>query len=428
MLKNNYISIICFGQEIGRLSMDAELKKSYFQYNKEFIDDTNALNLFPETGILKKNKFVQVFTQFEGSTFRGLPPMFADSLPDDFGNLMFNQFLQSKNSSLSALSPLEQLTYIANRGMGALEYKPAFDLKGKSEINLNDIIEILNHILHEKSNNPYPKLDDQNLLNIFKIGSSAGGVRPKVILSQDKISGKIYAGDIHTSEDFKHYIVKLDLEGKASANKTHVYSREKMEYAYYLTAKSVGINMMPSELIDDRHFATLRFDRIDGKKKHVLTTSGLTGWDYKKPVESSYENLFNLAVFLGIPKIELAELFRRMVFNIVFANTDDHLKNHSFVLNDQSNSWHLAPAYDLTFAINPFMHYTRITRAMSVNGKRENITKKDLIKIAETYQISDAKRTIDEITSAVSIWEKHCETIHIEKFVVDKIKEHFAGL
>jgi serine/threonine-protein kinase HipA len=428
MLNKNYISVICFGQEIGRLSMDDIFKKSYFQYNEIFLSDPKALNLFPETGILKKTNQVQVFSTYEGATFRGLPPMFADSLPDDFGNLMFNQFLKSKNTSLGALSPLEQLTYVANRGMGALEYQPAIDLKGKSEINLTEIIEILNQIIFEKREQSFTKMDNENLLNIFKIGTSAGGVRPKVILSEEKSSGKIYAGDLYTSDKFKHYIVKLDLEEREKSNQNHYFPREKVEYAYYLTAKSIGIKMMDSKLIDDRHFATQRFDRVGGKKKHILTASGLTGWDYKNPQDSSYENLFNLAVFLGIPKIELAELFLRMVFNIIFANTDDHLKNHSFILDEKSNSWHLAPAYDLTFAINPFLNYSRVTRAMSVNGKRENINLKDIMKIGETYQINETKIIIDQIKNAVHLFEEQCIELNVNNQVINKMKAYFIRI
>lgn len=428
MINQNYIAVICFNQEIGRISMDHTFTKSYFQYNENFLNQTDPLNLFPATGVIRKTNQVQVFSQFSGSTFRGLPPMFADSLPDDFGNTMFNQFLQTKNLSLGELSPLQQLSYVSNRGMGALEYLPAVDLSGKNEIAIDEIVSLLNHILTDKKDAAFAEMNHENLLNVFKIGSSAGGVRPKIIISEHKESGLIYTGDVFTSDAYRHYIVKLDLESEAAHLKPDYFPREKVEFAYYLTAKELGIEMMESKLIDDRHFATLRFDRVGGKKKHILTATGLTGWDYKNRAVSSYENLFDLAIFLTIPRKEINQLFKRMVFNLVFANTDDHLKNHSFALDENTNTWHLAPAYDLTFAINPFLNYSRVTRAMSVNGKRENINLKDIMKIAETYQINDTKIIIDQIKNAVHLFEEQCIELNVNNQVIKKMKAYFIRI
>lgn len=185
--------------------MDHTLTKSYFQYNENFLNQTDPLNLFPATGVIRKTNQVQVFSQFSGSTFRGLPPMFADSLPDDFGNTMFNQFLQAKNLSLGELSPLQLLSYVSNRGMGALEYLPAVDLSGKNEIAIDEIVSLLNHILTDKKDAAFAEMNHENLLNVFKIGSSAGGVRPKIIISEHKESGLIYTGDVFTSDEYRHY-------------------------------------------------------------------------------------------------------------------------------------------------------------------------------------------------------------------------------
>lgn len=430
MINQNYIAVICFNQEIGRISMDHTLTKSYFQYNENFLNQTSPLNLFPATGIIRKTNQVQVFSQFSGSTFRGLPPMFADSLPDDFGNTMFNQFLQTKNLSLGELSPLQQLSYVSNRGMGALEYLPAVDLSGKNEIAIaiDEIVSLLNHILTDKKDAAFAEMNHENLLNVFKIGSSAGGVRPKIIISEHKESGLIYTGDVFTSDAYRHYIVKLDLEQDAAQLKQDYFPREKVEFAYYLTAKELGIEMMASKLIDDRHFATLRFDRVGGKKKHILTATGLTGWDFKNRAVSSYENLFDLAIFLSIPRKEINQLFKRMVFNLVFANTDDHLKNHAFALHENTNTWHLTPAYDLTFAINPFLNYSRVTRAMSINGKREEFALNDLIQLADKHTILDAKTIIKEVLSGIEIWEKNCTALGLSDDLIRKMKGNFQLL
>src|SRR5690606_8099911 len=320
MAKNNIIEVILFGQEIGKLGYDVDKRASYFQYNPDFLESNQYTNIFPY--VFKRIKPVQVFNKFEGETFRGLPPMIADSLPDMFGNIIFKEWFEAKNKEFKKITPLEQLTYVSNRGMGALEYHPTAEIPKSSTINIDEIVEVLNKVLDLKNETAAEALNDAALLNIFKIGTSAGGARPKILISEHKDTGKIIPGDIEYSEDYNHYLVKL------SMNEEWGYNKEKVEYAYYLMAQEVGIQMMPSKLIENKHFATLRYDRQNGEKQHVLTATGLTGWDFKKPDNASYENVFKLALDLKVPYKDIQELFKRMVFNLVFANIDDHLKNH----------------------------------------------------------------------------------------------------
>ncbi|CAM2889111.1 Uncharacterized protein related to capsule biosynthesis enzymes [Weeksella virosa] len=182
---------------------------------------------------------------------------------------------------------------------------------------------------------------------------------------------------METSDDYNHYLIKL------SVDEDQGYSKEKIEYIYYQISTSIGIKMMPSKLIDDKHFATLRFDRQNGQKQHILTASGMTGWDFKKPENSSYENLFKLAVELKLPHKNIQQLYKRMVFNLVFSNIDDHLKNFSFIYDIERDGWNLAPAYDLTYPLDALKNYLRISRAMSINGKRTDINREDLLLIAD---------------------------------------------
>jgi len=420
MAKNNIIEVLLFDIEIGKIGYDLDKRASYFQYNPEFLASNIYTKIFPY--VFKRVKPTQVFTQFEGETFRGLPPMIADSLPDMFGNIIFKEWFEAKNKEGKKITALEQLTYVSNRGMGALEYRPSVKIPKSTKINIDEIVEVLHKVLDVKNDTSEKVLSDIALLNIFKIGTSAGGARPKILISEHKKTGKIIPGDIEYSGDYHHYLVKLCI------NEEWGYNKEKIEYAYYMLAQEVGIHMMPSKLIDDKHFATIRYDRQNGEKQHVLTATGLTGWDFKKPDNASYENLFKLALDLKVPHKDIQELFKRMVFNIVFANIDDHLKNHSFMYSKQSNSWGLAPAYDLTYPLNINFNYNNISRALAVNNKRSNITLEDLLIIAETYVIKNPKGIIKEVQKAVLKWETLTIALQIPEKVSKAIKKEFVAI
>ena len=234
--------------------------------------------------------------------------MIADSLPDTFGNIIFQEWLTTRG--IQKVTPLEQLTYVADRGMGALEYKPIKELPNISKVNINEVIVILEKVLKLKENTKAKDLSELSLLNIFKIGTSAGGARPKILISEHKETGEIIAGDKIVSNNYNHYLVKLHVDDSDG------YNKEKVEYVYYLLAKELGIDMMDSKLIENKHFATHRYDRKDGKKQHVLTVTGLTGWDFKsQPENSFYENVFKVALGLKVPYKDIQQLFKRMVFN-----------------------------------------------------------------------------------------------------------------
>lgn len=412
MAKNQLIDVHCFGKEVGRIGLDPDQRRSFFQYHPDFLQSDQYSNLFPATGILKRVENVQVFSNFFNDTFQGLPPMFADSLPDAFGNIIFQKWLEKEGKSLQEISPLEQLAYVGTRGMGALEYHPVKEIPAGGEIDLKEIIAVLKKVLDKKAQITGTQFNEAALLHIFKMGTSAGGARPKLLIAQHKETGIIIPGDIAQGVDYDHYLVKLSLE------ENNGYRAEWIEYSYYRIAKELGIQMMPSKLIDGKHFATLRFDRQNGRKKHVLTASGLSGWDFKQATNSSYENLFELALFLKVPHKDIEELFRRMVFNVVYQNTDDHLKNHSFIYDESKDSWQLAPAYDLTYALNPLLHFKSINRALSINHKRQHIQEEDLLKIAATFTVKNARTTLQEIRDSKAKWRTLALEIGIEKKVV----------
>lgn len=421
MAKNNLILVGMYDWEIGKLGFDEKNDISYFQYNPEFLRSNQLTNIFPVRGTIKRMDKVQVFKDFRGETFRSLPPPIADSLPDMFGNIIFREWLGANNKDLKDITVIEQLAYVANRGMGALEYSPAREIPKGTTINIEEIVKVLKQVVDVKGDLTSQKLDHESLLNVFKIGSSAGGARPKILISENKENGKIIPGDINYSESYNHFLVKLDLGDVP-------YSREIIEYCYFLTAKHLGLDMMYSFLIEGKHFATTRFDRVEGQKKHILTASGLTGWDFKSADNSSYENVFSLATYLKVPHSQLEELFARMVFNVIFHNTDDHLKNHSFIYDQNKNSWNLSPFYDVTYSLNPLINYSKTLRALSINGKRSNITLIDVMKIAEKFAIKEGKGIIERTNNSINFWLEVAHKNGVPPKIIDRIKNDFCPI
>ena len=417
MAANKIININLFGIEIGRIGIEENQKRSSFQYNPAFLKSNDLPNIFPLTGIIKDTEFVQLFSQFDGETFKGIPPQFADSLPDMFGSIIFKAWLDSKEEK--KISVLEQLAYIGNRGMGALEYKPAIELAHDSKINLDEIIDILKEVLDLKKSSNQKRLNNQALINIFKIGTSAGGARPKILISEHKTTGAVIPGDLNVSDQYFHYLVKLDIDEENN------YPREVVEYCYSIILKNIGVRMMDTKLIDGKHFATKRYDRQNGEKQHVLTASGITGWDYKDTQVSSYENLFKLCSFLKVPHAQSEELFKRMVFNVVYGNTDDHLKNHSFIYTKEDGSWDLSPAYDVTYSLNPLFDFKNPKRALSINGKRSNINLKDVYKIAENYTIKNPEGIVKEVLAQrenlMELFEKQGVPENVVKGIISNL-------
>lgn len=418
MVKNQIISVNFQGIEIGKIGYDENQKKSSFQHNPAFLEMNLYKNLFPY--IIRRSPNAQVFSEFEGETFRGLPPMIADSLPDYFGNIVFKVWLEASQKDFKNITPLEQLTYVGKRGMGALEFAPAIDIKSDITIDVHEITEIVKKVLDLKTSLQEKGLSDIALLNIFKIGTSAGGARPKILVSEHKISGELIPGDLVTSDEYNHYIIKLSIDEEAG------YSKEKIEFVYFQLAIKINIEMMASKLIDDKHFATERFDRQNGEKQHILTASGIAGWDFKKPEYSTYENLFRLAVDLKLPHKDVQQLYKRMVFNLVFANIDDHLKNFSFIYDPEKDRWILAPAYDLTYPLDALMNYTKVSRALSINGKRSYITRTDLLEIADQFTIKNPNGIIEEVLEATKLFKIFAEEQKIPEKVIKKIESEFS--
>lgn len=416
--KLDKIKVRIFGEEIGILAYDSIKAESYFQYNEVFLQSKRYTNIFPF--IIRRVSQAQIFRNYKEHTFRGLPPMIADSLPDDFGNQVFNEWIKSKDIDKHKLSPIYQLAYLSNRGMGALEYFPGKSLPKAGEINLDSITGILRKVLDVKKNHKELELSDLALLNIFKLGSSPGGARPKVIVSEHKKSKELIPGDVEYSNDYNHYLVKLNMDNDDG------YSRELVEYGYYKLALLAGLDMMHCEMIDNKHFTTIRYDRVNGEKIHVLTATGISGYNFQDPAVSTYENVFEIANNLNLPSGDIDSLFRRMVFNYVFHNVDDHLKNHSFIYEKDNDRWRISPSYDINYSLNALRKWPNAPHMLSLNNKNTQIDTSDLLTIAKTYSVKSPEKVIIEVCKAISHWETIATELKIPERVYNSIKEDFT--
>ena len=319
------------------------------------------------------------------------------------------------------MTPLKQLSYVGNRGMGALEYYPATNAISMEQMQLHSITGILGAIMSGQNERLRQGMEYEDMLRVFRVGTSAGGARPKVLLARGE-DGKLYGGDSIPLGIYDYLLIKLDLDESA-------YKPLRTEMAYHELALAAGIDMMPCEMIDEKHFATHRFDRVKGCRVHCFTATGLSGWDFKgDPVHSSYENLFELCVKLHVPLSDMSRLFRRMVFNVLMGNLDDHFKNHSFVFDKFRLTWGLSPAYDLTYAMNPRLAVSKVSRALSINGKRENITWKGMLVLAKRYMVKRPTEHLDAVLQARDMLEEKCAEYKVEEKDVTAIRQDLNEL
>ena len=400
--------VYLWGTRIGVIYQDNHLSPGRFEYDKKFLNSGIELSPFmmPLSGrIYSFPELVRL------EAFHGLPGLFADSLPDKFGNAVIEQWLISHGRSISSFSAIERLCYTGKRGMGALEYVPATETAASDEdIDVTDMVELATEVLADKEQSVL----DQNkaaVAQLIEIGSSAGGARAKAVISWNPKTGIIKSGQVKAGEGFEQWIIKFDGVNK---NGDHGLVDKKqyslIEYAYYLMAIDSGIDMTECRILSKdglNHFMTRRFDRKDGKKIHVQTLAAIKHIDYNQIGAYSYEAYAECARKLGIGKEGIKQLFRRMVFNVLSANCDDHVKNFAFQM-DRQGKWSLTPAYDLTFAYNPNNKWIS-EHQMLINNKSSRITDNDMIQsgiqmgLTREYCVS----VVEEIRQVVNNWYEY---------------------
>ncbi|WP_300945497.1 type II toxin-antitoxin system HipA family toxin, partial [uncultured Muribaculum sp.] len=354
------------------------------------------------------------FSDIGRETFKGLPGMLADSLPDTYGRALFDRWLALTGRSSG--NAVETLCFLGKRCMGALEFEPAMDAPYSPDvrIELDSLVEVTSEALSEKEEFGANLEEDKKaaIAEIVRLGTSAGGQRAKAIIAYNPLTGEVRSGQIEAPEGFDYYLIKLDgVTAEAGFRETQNFGR--LEYSFYRLVKECGIKMSDCSLIEENgraHFLTKRFDRQNGEKIHMQTLCGIAHYDYCNPRSYSYEQAFNVMRALRLPYSQAQEMYRRMVFNVVIRNQDDHTKNISFLM-DRQGKWILSPAYDMGFAYNPKGGWTA-QHQMSINGKFDDITRQDLLEFAKRNNIKEATEIIDRIAEVSSRWPllaRECE-------------------
>lgn len=416
-----------WGTTIGAVSIDEDSPYCLFKYDKGFLK--SGINLSPIAMPLSDE--IYQFKALSLNSFKGLPGLLCDSLPDKYGNEVINAWIVAEGRTIESFNIIERLCYIGTRGMGALEFYP--DLNNgmcvSENIEVEKLITLSNIILNKKEN--IKVKDKDKLEDIIKVGTSAGGARAKAIIAYNEETGVIKSGQIDAGKGFTYWILKLD-----GVDQKDDPAFTRIEYAYYLMALDARINMSESRLLhigNYYHFMTKRFDRIlldNGSygKLHMQTLGALAHIDYNEPAVMSYEQATHIMSKLKISLIVNEQFFRRMVFNVMARNQDDHVKNISFLM-DRSGKWSLSPAYDITYSYNPNGKWTN-NHQMLINGKRNSITREDLLKSANAMKIKENKalEIIDEITNALLNWKEFAKKAHLNKEVTKTIENEFILL
>lgn len=403
------------GECAGALSFSTQDNVGFFEYDKNFVK--KGIELSPIHMPLSSRIFS--FPQLNFSTFKGLPGLIADSLPDAFGNAVLNDWLASQGQLPSAISPLIRLQYTGKRGMGALEFSPPKQMRrlnALQPVDIEALVQVAQNVLDERGrfsiSMTQGQEDREAMLSLLSVGMSAGGARPKAVVAFNSDFTQVRSGQAQIPEGFTHYLMKFD--GVSEHNKNQETFGDPlgygaMEYVYHLMAKASGIHMMPCGLLEEgerRHFITQRFDRLGNQKRHIQTLNGIAHVDYNQPGSFSYAELFTVARQLKLPATDAEQLFRRMVFNIASRNHDDHAKNFAFMLN--GNKWCLAPAYDLAYSYKPGSPWVA-QHWMLLNGKRDEFTRNDFYSLQKLSPLFTRRRIdqlIEQVIDAVSQWQQ----------------------
>ena len=408
------LSVMLWGREIGQLCWNSAKRNSYFFFSRDYL--FSGLDIAPLTASSKSpSAHFAVYGNTDSAKYHNLPPFIADSLPDDWGNTLFDQWFAEHHYHEKDKTPLAKLSFVGRRAMGALEYIPCDEelFSANEKLLIPKLYELAKKIERDRENAVISTEETLTQKALMAVGTSAGGRFKKAIIAIDK-EGNIYSGQTSAQSDRKYYVLKFNVPE---------FCLSEIEKTWYDLATSSGITMMPSSLMEVEgicHFLTERFDRRDGEKVFTQTLAAVN------PDAYCYEDLFSTCRLLSIPQNELNELYLRMVFNIFSNNTDDHAKNFSFTMG-KDGSWHLAPAYDLCFILKnataPETHHV-----FSVRGKHEDITIDDLLAFATDNDIKNPSKYINKVKAALREFKKQATTNHVAPFYIEIIESRLRKL
>ena len=418
----NLAKVHIWGEYAGAVLWDDSRDLASFEFDPEF--RRKGWNLSPLMMPLSHTG-VHSFPGLSRDTFMGLPGLLADALPDSYGKALLDRWLNAQGRTFA--NPVERLCYQGKRSMGALEFEPAqdVDLESADAIDVRTLVAIAAEVLNQKNslNTNLKGNKKEAIASIIKVSTSAGGQRAKAVIAYNEATGEIRSGQVDVPDGFTHWLLKLDgVTNKILGDPQHY---GQIEYAYYLMAVQAGLEMMECRLLEENgrsHFMTKRFDRIgSGEKVHMQTLCGLAHYDYGMKRAYSYEQAFEVMRRLRLPYPQAEQLYRRMVFNVIARNQDDHTKNISFLM-DRTGNWRLSPAYDVSWAYNPKGEWTS-HHQMSINGKWDSITRDDLLEVATKMNIKHADEIIDSVRDAVSGWEKTALKCGVPEETVRQIEQ-----
>jgi serine/threonine-protein kinase HipA len=426
------VEVRLWGQRIGAVALDPRLGFHAFEYDPAFVKQ--GIEIAPLTMPLAQARDPFVFADLPMPTFKRLPALLADALPDDFGNALIDAWMANKGIAKNAITPLDRLAYMGRRSMGALEFRPARgpNVASHAAIKLGRLVESARLAVQGQiDTDPHAHAA---LAQIIQVGTSAGGARAKAAIVWSPDTDEIRAGQFDADPGFEHWLLKFDGMGADSELGQLGTSQDygRIEYAYSLMARAAGIDMSPCRLLEENgraHFMTRRFDRLigaDGKtvKHHMQSLCAMAHLDYKQKATHDYAQLLQTIQRLKLGHDALAEAFRRMVFNVAAANCDDHSKNFGFLLTAGSREWQLTPAYDITHAHNPKGEWT-YQHLMGVNGKFGNITRDDLLRVADRFAIGPAPKIIDKVLAAVADWPTFARKARLGDAAIQSIAADF---
>lgn len=406
-----------FGMNVGTFKWDDTYDMARFEYDEHFVG--KGLEPSPLMMPVKQGR-IYSFGNLNRDVFYGLPGMLADSLPDTYGRALFDKWLSMVGRTSG--NPIETLCFLGQRCMGALEFEPATGpVTTDMKIEIDSLVEVAKEALSKKEEFGTNLDADRKaaIAEILRLGTSAGGQRAKAVIAYNKETGEVRSGQVQAPTGFDYYLIKLDgVSAEAGFKETENFGR--LEFSFSLLAKECGIEMTECTLIEENgraHFLTKRFDRVNGNKIHMQTLCGIAHYDFHLRRAYSYEQAFNVMRRLRLPYSQAEEMFLRMVFNVVIRNQDDHTKNISFLM-DNVGKWRLSPAYDLGFAYNPKGAWTN-THQMSINGKFDDITRKDLQAFAISNNIKNANEIIDKVCEVTSKWPEMAKNCGVPKEMID---------
>ncbi|MAB00446.1 MAG: toxin HipA [Stappia sp.] len=424
-------SINLWGREVAAVSWLPEDGFAVFQYDPEFAQ--SGIELSPLVMPLSPDPYS--FPALPRTTFKGLPGMLADALPDKYGDRLINAWLAEQGRTPESFNPVERLCYVGTRGMGALEFKPALMSSNRRarKVEVANLVRLANLVLNEKASlegvlegkNDLAAIDD-----ILRVGTSAGGARAKAILAWNQTTGEFRHGQIDAGDGFEHWLMKFDgIDNNRDKEEPDPQGFGLIEYGYYLMATAAGIEMTPCRLHHEggrSHFMTRRFDRpVDEngvtQKLHMQSLCALQHYDFNDPRGYSYEQAILTIRELGLGAPALEQQFLRAIFNIIARNQDDHVKNIAFLM-DQAGEWTLSPAFDVNYSYNPSGDWTG-QHQMSLNGKRDGFEMDDLLAFAENASIkpAKAKALISNVSEVVSNWPHYAQDAGVDDQTIRKI-------